>query len=125
MLAVLLADLIADFGGTQRDFAAAIGISRAHLSHLLSTDPHYATVSIELCLRIARVTQTPASRVLRAAGKGAIADLIESLYGGPALVRVADPAVSLADRRFLDAVRKLDRRSQRAIRHLVAKLSPP
>jgi transcriptional regulator with XRE-family HTH domain len=123
MLAALLAELIASYGGTQKNFAAAVGISRAHLSHLLSGDGHYATVSIELCLRIAQVTQSSASRLLRAAGKGAIADLVEGLYGGPALVRAGDPAISLSDRRFVEQLHRLDRRTQRAIRYLVDRLS--
>jgi transcriptional regulator with XRE-family HTH domain len=123
MWAALLADLIASYGGTQKDFAVAVGISRAHLSHLLSGEAQYSSPSIELCLKIARVTHTPASRVLRAAGKDATADLIESLYGGPAAVRTVDPAITLADRRFLLELSTLDRRSSRAIRYLVSRLS--
>jgi len=41
--------------------------------------------NIENCLRLARLSGEPPSRVLRLAGKGEVADLIEWLYGPPAL----------------------------------------
>jgi DNA-binding XRE family transcriptional regulator len=120
MWSVFLATLIANDGGTRAEFAQALGISRTHLSHLLSGQ---YVPGLELCLQIARVTKTPASVVLRAAGKGALADLLESLYGGPAQVRTSDPAISAADRRLILQIHGLDARSQRAIRYLIERLS--
>jgi len=119
VLAKLLAELLATYGGTQKDFADAIGITRPHLSHLLSGAPQYATISVELCLTIAEVGKTSASRVLRAANKADIAELIERLYGGPALVRTSDPSVSEADRRLLAKLKSLDRKTYRAIVTLI------
>jgi hypothetical protein len=40
------------------------------------------------CLRLAKVTGENPGLVLRSAGKGDIADLIEQLYGPPAAVRL-------------------------------------
>jgi hypothetical protein len=71
------------------------------------------------------VTKTPASKVLRAAGKAELAALLESLYGGPAQVRTTDPAITAADRRLLGQIHGLDARTQRAIRYLVERLTSP
>jgi len=125
MWAVFVAELLAEYGGTQDGFARAIGKNRATVSHWLRQDPPAAPPGIECCLRIAALTHRSASDVLRAAGKGAIADLIEQLYGGPARVRTRDPAVPLADQHFLADLHALDGPTQRAIRHLVTRLSPP
>lgn len=119
MLAKLLAELRATYGGSQQEYADAIGITRPHLSHLLSGQPQYATASVEVCLQIAKVSKTSASRVLRAAGKGDVADLLERLYGGPALVRTSDPSVSDAERRLLAKLKSLDRKTYRAIVTLI------
>jgi len=124
MWAAFLADLLAHYGGTQQGFARAIGKSRASVSHWLRVDPPSAPPGIEVCLRIATVTRTDASRVLRAAGKGDVATLIEQLYGGPARVRTSDPAVSATDRRLLAQLHALDAATQRAIRTLLDHMTP-
>jgi DNA-binding XRE family transcriptional regulator len=122
MWSIFLATLIATDGGTRAEFAQALGISRTHLSHLLSGQ---YVPGLELCLTIARVTKTPASKVLREAGKGELAALLEQLYGGPAQVRTTDPAITAADRRLLLQIHGLDARTQRAIRYLVEALTRP
>jgi len=123
MWAAFVADLLAEYGGTQQGFADAIGVSRTTVSHWRRADPPAAPPGVEVCLRMAAVTRTDASRVLRAAGKGDVAALIEQLYGGPALARTRDPAVPLADQQFLAALHTLDPPTQRAIRHLVTRLT--
>jgi len=70
--------------------AKAIDINASRLSRALNgTDTH--SFNIENCLRLAKLSGEPASEVLRAAGKGEIAELIESLYGKER--PVTDPVV--------------------------------
>lgn len=73
----LLTRLVAEFG-SQTALALAIGVSPSRMSRLLG-----GTYSLEVlnCLRLADVSGESPSVVLRAAGKGDIADLLERLYG--------------------------------------------
>ena len=75
---------------TRTALAKAIDINASRLSRALNgTDQ--LPFNIENCLQLAKVSGEPASNVLRAADKGDIADLIESLYGPQR--KVTDPAV--------------------------------
>jgi len=90
--AEVLAVLVADFGGSKKAFAEAAGITPQRLSHHLKPGKYTAPPGIELCLRIAKAgngSAFTASRLLRAAGKPQIADLIEGLYGKATLRRGA------------------------------------
>ena len=120
MWAVFLAELLADYGSTQQVFAEAIGVSRATVSHWLRTDRAAAPPGIDVCLRIAVVTRTSASDVLRAAGKDHVVVLLEQLYGGPARVRTVDPTVSATDRRILAQLAALDPKTRRAFLQVLA-----
>jgi transcriptional regulator with XRE-family HTH domain len=82
----LLRDLAPQYGGTKQDLARAIGITPSVFSRLLSGAP---PPSVEVCLRLALVTATPASVVLRAAGLGSIDELIQNLYGPAAKARAS------------------------------------
>jgi hypothetical protein len=64
---------------TSKAFATAIGVKPSHLSRAMAPDGQ--PFNIEGCLKLAQVTNTPPSTVLRAAGKARIATLIEQLYG--------------------------------------------
>lgn len=64
---------------TSKAFAAAIGVKPSHLSRTMA--PGGQPFNIEGCLKLAQVTNTHPSTVLRAAGKGRVATLIEQLYG--------------------------------------------
>jgi hypothetical protein len=76
-----LLNRIADGYPTRLALAQALDINASRLSRALNgSDPH-TSFNIENCLRLAKVSGEPASRVLRAADKGTIADLIEELYG--------------------------------------------
>jgi len=125
MWAAFLAEVFAQYGGTQQDFAAAIGKTPATVSHWLNPARRHPGPGIAVCLQIAAVTHTSASRVLRAAGKDAIADLLETLYGGPALVRTTDPSVSLAEKRLLQRIQALDPRTRRAFLRVLEGLESP
>ena len=75
------------------------------------------TLSTENCLRLAEAYALPPSKVLRMAGKGAVATRIEGLYGAPT------PTTMLAsDRRRLDRWRALDASDQRLLDRLLAAL---
>jgi transcriptional regulator with XRE-family HTH domain len=126
MWAPFLTELLDTYGGTQQDFATAIGKSRATVSHWLSRETARRP-GVEVCLRIAGVTETSASRVLRAAGHAAVADLLETLYGPavPSAALRARTAVSPADVRVLAQLHALDPKTVRAVRHLLQRLSVP
>lgn len=57
----------------------AIGVEPSHLSRAMG--PGGQPFNVEGCLKLAQITNTHPSTVLRAAGKGRIAALIEQLYG--------------------------------------------
>lgn|SRR5262245_16925389 len=76
-----LLDRLAAKFPSQAAFANAIGIHPSHLSKALRGRGD--TFDIARCLRIADATHENPSVVLRAAGRGDIADLIEKLYGEP------------------------------------------
>jgi plasmid maintenance system antidote protein VapI len=76
----LLRGLAVERGGTHAEFAKAIGVRPDTFSRLLAGKPADPTI----CLKIADVTGTSPSKLLRAAGHGDVAELIEDLYGAPA-----------------------------------------
>lgn len=74
---------------SDKAMADAIGISPARLSRAMNQEEY--TLNAVNCLRLARRSGESPSRVLRVAGKGEVADLIEAMYGKP---RASDtPAV--------------------------------
>ncbi len=64
---------------TGKAFAVALGVKPSHLSHAMG--PGGQPFDVLRCLKLARLTSTHPSKVLRAAGKGEIATLVEELYG--------------------------------------------
>jgi len=114
----LIADLARRHGGTKQAFARAIGVSASALSRLLAG---HGAPPTELCLRIAKAAQVSASRVLRAAGRGSVADLLEDLYGEPAMRRqqFAAPRLTPYEQTLLDEWRTLDVPEQRAMALLI------
>jgi len=78
--APLLRHMLTNFGGTKQQFAKAIGIAPSALSRLLNPRARLKP-AIVLCLRMAHLGRTDASRVLRAAGHDEAAELLEHLYG--------------------------------------------
>lgn len=66
---------------SRRAFAIAIGTDPSRLSRAMNGDP--TMFDVLRCLYVARATRESPSVVLRAAGKGEIADLLEELYGAP------------------------------------------
>jgi transcriptional regulator with XRE-family HTH domain len=121
-LADLLATLIKASGGTKTDFGRAVGLGSSTISHLLSGDPHYA-LGIEPCLRIAHATGCPPSTLLRAAGKGEIALLIESLYGPAAAQRMPQPEFTIEERRIVTQWRTMPRKIRQALLIMIVKLT--
>lgn len=69
--------LVSERFGTQTALANAIGLQLTSFSR----GAEDGTFSVVNLLKLARATDTPASEVLRLAGKGEVAELIESLYG--------------------------------------------
>jgi hypothetical protein len=65
--------------GTAQALSDAIGMSLSAFSRGVR---NAGTLGLESCLRLAEVTGEPPSRVLRIAGKGEAAALIDRLYGG-------------------------------------------
>jgi transcriptional regulator with XRE-family HTH domain len=111
----LLRELVTQFGGTKQDLAKAIGITASTLSHFLR-DHSTHVPSTEVCLRLAAVTGASASKVLRAAGKGDVADLIEDLFGVPATRRQTFLGIRLTphEQKHVETLRTLTPKVQRA-----------
>jgi len=109
----LLPELIAHHGGNKQDLARAIGITPSTLSHLLADGS--SAPGVEVCLRLAHATGHSPSKILRAAGREAIADLLEDLYG-PAAERRAPFGLRLTphELQHVTTIRRLDRKTQRA-----------
>jgi hypothetical protein len=76
---------------TRQALATALDLNASRLSRALNGTDKHTAFNVENCLRLAQVSGESASTVLRAAHKGAIADLIEALYGPEK--RVSDPVV--------------------------------
>jgi len=76
--AELLTNVIAQSKRLKQDFARELKISPAMLSQYLADV--YSQPPIELCLRIAAVGGLPPGKVLRAAGRGDMATLLEEVY---------------------------------------------
>lgn len=81
-------------------FAAALGIDATRISRGTPFD-------VRGCLKLSHLTGEPPSVVLRAAGKGDIATLIESLYGP------GQPLLTLEQRQLLDAFSRITRSEDR------------
>lgn len=86
--AALLRQLKKDHYRTVRKFAEALDVDASHLSRAMQRGG--LPFDVVRCLRLARLTGTHPSIVLRAAGKEDLADLIEQLYG-PAAERRLSP----------------------------------
>lgn len=95
---------------SNKAFAAALKIDASHLSRAMA--PGGQPFNIEGCLHLARVTNTPPSTVLRAAGKGPVATLIEALYGPARELSASEQQLlrdyaAVKDEQLLHAVRTL------------------
>lgn len=77
------------------------------------------TLSVENLLDLARVTDEPPSKVLRLAGKGQVADLIERLYG-PGRDSLKD-----SELRLLERWQNISDAARRAIEDILDDLQPP
>src|SRR5207237_7297499 len=105
--------LLMDLGQRYRNrsaFAAALGISPSRMSKALSGKGD--VFDVVGCLRVARASGISPSVVLRAAGRGAIADLIERVYGPPRRITAEEDTI-------LTAVQRLPPDMQRAIVTLI------
>jgi Helix-turn-helix. len=80
-LQTLLQRLVEHYG-TQTALARAIKITDSRLAKVLKGDS--GALNVLNCLRLARVANISPSQVLRAAGKGDVAALIEEMYGDSA-----------------------------------------
>jgi transcriptional regulator with XRE-family HTH domain len=94
--------------------AKRLGITPSRLSRALNTGDF--PLNVENCLRLAKVSGEPPSDVLRAAGKGDVVDLIESLYG-------AKSEFTWDERELLNEWRSLNERARMSLRTLVADLA--
>jgi hypothetical protein len=112
--ASLIAALVAGYAGSKRDFAHDAEIAPSVLSRLLGGGLPPVT---DVCLRIAKAGGVSASVVLRAAGHGHTADVIEQLYGPP---RVTRPEGTAADRALWRDIQGLDPAARKAIHTLIA-----
>jgi transcriptional regulator with XRE-family HTH domain len=99
--------------GTKADLARELGVRPSTISHLLADR---TTPGLELCLRFAAVTGVSPSHVLRAAGKDALATLLESLYG-PAADRAAQHRTRLRpnDRMVLECLNAMRSKTYKAM----------
>jgi plasmid maintenance system antidote protein VapI len=114
----LLTDALND--GSQQAAAKKIGVSPTQLNRVLSgVAPPFGAWN---CLRLARVFGYKPSLVLRLAGRGEWADIIESLYGE------VDSTMTPQERAHFNRWRQLDAEMQRrvdAVLELLPVHSPP
>lgn len=100
--------------GTAERLAHAIGMTPSAFSRGVRNE---GTLSTENCLRLAEETGETATRVLRLAGKGDVAELIERLYG-----RAKTP-LSGGDREILGLWANLSQEADSAFRVLLRALT--
>jgi transcriptional regulator with XRE-family HTH domain len=65
-------------GGLQKDLATALGISRPRVNRLLKNERGGYQLGIAPCYKLAELLKEDELMVLRVAGKGWLADLVES-----------------------------------------------
>jgi hypothetical protein len=76
--------------------------------------------SLEVCLRLSAVTGMSVARILRAAGKADMVDLIEGLFGTATKTRILPKAIYSPDElQVLAKLRLIRPRSRRAVRTLI------
>jgi hypothetical protein len=110
MAFLILPELVTQFGGSKGELAKAVGIRPSALSRFVHTPPN-----VETCLRLARVTGANPSRILRAAGRGDVADLLESLYGIAAIRRMKHRRRDAAKQQWrIDRLEEMDAATLRA-----------
>lgn len=100
--------------GTAQKLADKIGMSLSAFSRGVRNE---GTLNVENCLRLAEETGENPSHVLRLAGKGSTADLIERLYG-----RARSP-LSGGDRELLALWQLLNHEADGALRTLLRALA--
>lgn len=106
-------------GFASRDaFAKALGINSSRLSRAMNTGDFPFNVSN--CLRLAKISGESPTAILRAAGKGDVADLIEALYGKDR-TRLLTPS----ERELLDAWHRMSPRAQEALQSIIDDLAGP
>jgi hypothetical protein len=93
--------------GTVRAFAKALKIAPSHLSRAMGA--HGQPFDIRACLRLAQVTGESPTTILRAAGKGDLAKLIEELYGAP------PPLLTVPQRELLEAWDRMPEPARQAL----------
>lgn len=99
---------------SQIAFANAIGITSSRVGRAMKGKDSLNTLN---CLRLAAAVGEPPSRILRAANKGEIADLLEQLYGRQAT------AISDRVRKTVAQLHALAGADRQAIEHLIARLA--
>lgn len=100
---------------TKHAFARELGITPGRLSRVLGGEH---SLDVLNCLKLAKMTGESASHVLRVAGKGEIAELLESLYGRTA------PALNPGERDLLDAWGALTQRARDSLKVILRDLAP-
>lgn len=93
-LQALLQTLIDTTYGTQDALAKAIGISPSRISRVLKNPD---SLSVENCLKLAKVTGLAPDEIFRAAGKSEVNALIRELYGDAASARRRDDELDMSD----------------------------
>jgi transcriptional regulator with XRE-family HTH domain len=99
---------------SQLAFAQAIGVSSSRAGRVMKGQDSLNALS---CLRLAAAAGEPPSRILRAANKGELADLLEQLYGRQAA------AIPDTVRRTVAQLHGLARADRAAVEHLIARLA--
>jgi len=104
------------------DLARALNISKQRLSALRTSDA--PEVSAVFCLRLALVARLPPTKVLRAAGKGDVAQLLDDLYAHeplemPGLLSEYTPA----ERHAVESLRRLSSRERTVMCGLLRKMA--
>lgn len=107
-----LLDRIARRFPSKKAFADAMDIDPSRLTRAINAGDF--PFNVENCLRLARLSGESPSEILRAAGKGNVADLIELLYGKDR-TRLLTPA----ERELLDAWATMSPRARDALQLII------
>lgn len=102
-----------------------LGSKRAVATHLQMTESRFGRIlsqpdqslSVLGCLRLSELTDDPPSHILRIAGKGDVADLIEKLYA------VGKSPVSGTERELVDQWRLLNTRARESLSTILVQLA--
>ena len=120
MAFAILPELIAQYSGSKKHLAEAIGLSPQAFSRLATTSP-----SIDLCLKLSAATGVNPQRILRSAGRHDAADALDKHFGPPTAAVKLKQQITPREYWMLVAMRHLPPMARKALYTVIEHVIDP